>query len=344
MIDLSSSLPLTIIAFVLGAVVIAVAGSQMAKLADRLADLTGLGEAFTGTIFLGLVTALPGLTSTITLAVEGRAVLTTNNALGGIALQTIFLAIADITYRKANLEHAAASHSNLIQTAILIFLLNIVLMAFIGPNITFWHIHPLSLVLFAATALGIFIVHWTRTEPMWRPHFTSQTVQDEPSKHSKETSLSRTIISFAIAAILVLFSGVVVAEAAQALADLTGLSETLVGGVFLAITTSLPELVTTIAAVRIGALTLAVADIVGGNFFDSLFLAIGDLFYTKGSIYHASEISPKEPFLAALCMILNMTLLIGLLVRQKEGPGKIGLESVLMLIFYACGFAGLYLF
>ncbi|NIQ53654.1 MAG: sodium:calcium antiporter, partial [Gemmatimonadetes bacterium] len=39
------------------------------------------------------------------------------------------------------------------------------------------------------------------------------------------------------------------------------------------------------AAVRQGALTLAVSDIVGGNFFDVLFVAAADLAFLQGSIY-----------------------------------------------------------
>ena len=38
-----------------------------------------------------------------------RADLAMSNAVGGIAVQTLFLAIADVAYRRANLEHAAAS-------------------------------------------------------------------------------------------------------------------------------------------------------------------------------------------------------------------------------------------
>jgi cation:H+ antiporter len=34
--------------------------------------------------------------------------------LGGIAVQTVFLAIADLLYRGANLEHAASSVPNML--------------------------------------------------------------------------------------------------------------------------------------------------------------------------------------------------------------------------------------
>jgi cation:H+ antiporter len=60
----------------------------------------------------------------------------------------------------------------------------------------------------------------------------------------------------------VLGSGAAVAQNAGHIAGATGISESLMGGLFTASATPLPELVTPIAAVRLGALTLAVSDIV----------------------------------------------------------------------------------
>jgi cation:H+ antiporter len=106
----------------------------------------------------------------------------------------------------------------------------------------------------------------------------------------------------------------------------------------------LPELVTTIAAVRRGALTLAVSDIVGGNFFDVLFVFAADLVYLKGSLYHAPGVGDREVFLTALAITLNIILLTGLMYRQRSGPANIGFESVMMLVMYACGFVILYVY
>lgn len=87
----------------------------MTKVADRLADKTGLGEAVVGALFLGGSTSLPGIVTSVTTAAGGHAELAISNAWGGIAAQTAFLGLADIVYPKANLEHAAASAANLSQ-------------------------------------------------------------------------------------------------------------------------------------------------------------------------------------------------------------------------------------
>ena len=72
----------------------------MTRVADRLADVTGLGEAVFGAVLLGGSTSLPGIITSVTTAFEGYAELSISNAIGGIAAQTTFLAIADAVYPK----------------------------------------------------------------------------------------------------------------------------------------------------------------------------------------------------------------------------------------------------
>ncbi|MBW3540828.1 MAG: sodium:calcium antiporter [Planctomycetes bacterium] len=327
-----------VLLFVAAAAAIALAGSRMAGLADRLADRTGLGEAVTGTLFLGLITALPGITASVTAALQGRPGMAVSNAMGGIAIQTAFLAIADIFYTRANLEHAAASAANMLQTTILIGLMTLVLLAMAGPEATVFHVHPATPLLFIAAGYGVYLVYRSSGSPMWRPRQTPETVEDVPAPESHHESLSKLILGLVLTAIVVLAAGVAAADAAGHIADATGVSESVMGGLGLAFATSLPELVTTIAAVRRGALTLAVSDIVGGNLFDVLFVCMADLAWLEGSLYHAKGVTAREMFLTGLTILLNVILLTGLIYRQKRGPGNIGFESLLILIFYVGGF------
>lgn len=335
-----SSWPLGLIlaAFAVSAAVIAWAGSRLARAADRLADRTRMGEALTGTVVLGLLTALPGLAASVTAAVDGRPALAIANALGGIAVQTVFLAVADVFHSSANLEHAAASLANMVQTALLVLLLTLVMLGLTGPDVTIGHAHPVSLLLFVAAGCGLYMVVRTRNEPMWRPKNTPATVPDEPDEEARQAKLAPLILSLLVSAAVVTAAGIVAARASGAIADRTGLSESLVGGLLTGVATSLPELVTTVAAVRRRALTLAVSDIVGGNFFDVLFVVAADVVYLKGSLFHAPEVGRREQFIGGLTILLNVVLLLGLLFRQRRGPANIGFESLLMLILYLGGF------
>ena len=121
-------------------------------------------------------------------------------------------------------------------------------------------------------------------------------------------------------------------EAAKEIADQTGLSETLIGGVFTALATSTPELVTTIAAIRIGALTLAVSNIFGTNCFNMLVVAAADVGYVHGSIYH--DMAPVQMTWGLVSILMTAILLLGLLRRETYGIGRIGFESALILGVY----------
>jgi len=324
--------------FVVVAAVIGAAGVKTATYADRLADRTGLGEAITGTVFLGFITALPGLVASVVAALKGHAGLAISNAMGGIAVQTVALAVADIAYPRANLEHAAASAPNMMQTGMLILLMVLALGGLSGPDVTVGHVHPMTLLLFAAAVSAFWLVFRTREEPMWKPTQTTETVEDVPDEKHAHLNLPWLIVAMILSAGLTALSGAVVAEAAENIVAETPLPEAVVGGLFMAIATSLPELVTSIAAVRRGALTLAVSDIVGGNFFDVLFVAAADLAYVQGSLYHGAGVGHREIFLTALTILLNVVLLVGLIYRQKSGPGNIGFESLGMLVLYFVGF------
>jgi len=327
--------------FIGAGVLILMVGTWLAGLADRFADRTGMGEAMTGTVFLGLVTSLPGLTTSITAAIDGRPSLAISNALGGIAVQTAFLGLADISYSRANLEHAVASVQNMMQIVLLAILLSMVLLAFSSPELTVAHVHPVSPAILLVAGFGIFIIYRSGKEPMWQPSHTRETVADVADENNEQENLPLLALKLAVTSLAVILAGVVVARTTGNIVDQTGMSEVVAGALLSGVVTSLPELVTSIAAVRRGALTLAVADITGGNFFDVLFLFAVDVAYLSGSAFHSPGIGAREVFMTALILLLNMILLLGLIVRQRSGPGNIGLESVLVLTLYLGGASAL---
>lgn len=58
-------LPAAVTALVLAAGVIMFAGPRMVRLADRIADVTGLGEVFVGAVLVGATTSLPDILATV---------------------------------------------------------------------------------------------------------------------------------------------------------------------------------------------------------------------------------------------------------------------------------------
>ncbi|HSF08187.1 MAG TPA: hypothetical protein VLA60_02170 [Nitrospirales bacterium] len=327
--------------FFMSTAVIGLVGWKLTQLVDRLADRTGIGEALAGAVFLGASTSLPGIVTSVTTAWGGHAEFAVSHALGGIAIQTVFLAIADMTYRQANLEHAAASSANLMNGVLLMSMLSLILLAIVGPEFSMWNVHPVTPCVVAIYIFGLRLVHHSHVNPLWSPKITSETKADEPEAGNCHESLQKLMMGFGASALLIGTAGWILAGSAVSLVTHTGFSETLVGGVFTTMSTSLPELITSLAAVRRGALTLAVGGIIGGNAFDTLLVAFSDLAYQNGSIYHAT--TNQQVYLIALTMLMNGILLLGLLRREEHGIANIGFESFFILLVYLGGITILFL-
>jgi cation:H+ antiporter len=333
----SWSLMQSFMVFGLCAAVIAVAGTRMARVVDQLADRTGIGEAMAGAVLLGASTSLSGIVLSVTAAWKNQPELAISNALGGIAVQTFFLAVADLCYRRANLEHAAASAPNMLQNALLISLLSLILLTPSLPDVTFWGIHPVTPIIFGLYLYGVYLIKGARQEPMWRPHTTRETREDKPDDTQAMPSLKKLWVEFAILMGSVGLAGWVLEPTATNIASQTELGQTVVGILLTATSTSIPELVTSVAAVRRGALTMAVGGIIGGNAFDTLFTAASDIAYREGSIYHA--MTEASTLWVTLTLFMTGVLMMGLVRRQEQGIARIGSESFAIIILYGTGVA-----
>ena len=155
--------------FSIAAAIIAFFGVKMTKVARKLAHDTRMGEALMGAVFIGGSTSLSGITASITAASQGHAEFAVSNSLGGIAAQTLFLAIADMFYRKANLEHAAASAENLFMSSLLITLLAVHALALSVPTMSIFGIHPATILLIILYVLGVHLLARTHNTPRWLP-------------------------------------------------------------------------------------------------------------------------------------------------------------------------------
>lgn len=318
------------------ALVIALVGVRMTDYADRIADRTGLGEAIVGGVILGAATSLSGTVVSVSAAMEGRASLAFSNSIGGIAAQTAFLALADMAFRRANLEHAAAELTNVFQGILLIFLLLLPLGALVTPEVTWLAIHPVSFLIPTFYVAGLFISKTVQERPMWTPVRTRHTRTDAPEEEdatSARKSNARLYGEFALLMTIMGVAGYGIGQAGSALSDRIGLSASLVGALMTAVATSLPELVTTLAAVRRGALQLAVGGIIGGNTFDTLFLPLADAAYRDGSLYHAA--TSQDYFWVVTAGLMTAVLIGGLVVRERRGPAGIGFDSSALLVIYA---------
>lgn len=327
------SLTAAVATLVTAAVAILVVGPRMVSLSDRLADATGLGEAFIGAVVLGAATSLPDIVATAQPALSGFAEQASGNALGGILVQTAFLAIADITYRRANLEHATASLPNLVQASVLIAMLALVAFAVAEPGVALGPVHVVTIALPLVYWYGMRVVSITSSDPLWEPVETVETRQDEPEPCEAHGALRSLIGGLVVLAVVLAVAGWFVGEAGAAVVIQTGLSQGAVGALLTATATSVAELVVSVAAIRRGALALAVGTVIGGNSFDTLLMVVADLAYSPGPVY--ADLGPATSLLVAVCIAMTSILILGMLRRQRHGVANIGTESAAVLALYA---------
>lgn len=329
-------LPAAVAALLAAAVVVLLAGPRMARLADRLADITGLGEAVVGAVLVGAATSLPDVLATIVPAMSGLPEQAVGNALGGVLGQTAFLAVADIAYRRANLEHAAASLVNVMDGTLLITLLGCLVVIFQTPEVAVLGVHPGTLLLPIVYGYGMRVVSRSSQAPMWRPTGTTETREDEPDEPESQGADARAPwLRFAVLAVVLGVSGWALGRSGEAIAASSGLTGSAVGLFLTGLSSSLAELVVAVSAVRAGALTLAVANVIGGNTFDTLLVGVADVSYREGSVY--AEVGPQMTLYAGLLILMTAVLILGLLRRERHGVANIGMETVAVLALYGLG-------
>ncbi|MCB2411816.1 hypothetical protein LGT39_02995 [Demequina sp. TTPB684] len=305
-------------ALVVSVAVLAFAGTRLAWVADDIAERTGMGKATAGALLLGGVTSLTGIVTTATGALAGEADFALANPLGGVAIQSVWIAIADLMYRRANLEHAAASLPNLLQSMVLVALLSLPIIAYATPQVAWGWFHPLTLAIPAFYFYGLRLLKSVEKEPQWRPR-ESKTTGDEQGEPPSTASMKRLWLLFAGLGVVVAATGWVVARAGLGLVDATGMPSGVAGFTITTAISSLPELITLIAAVRMGSITMGVGNIIGGNVFDTLMIAVADLFFVKGSIY--AHVGPTSIVLLGGTILISAVLALGLVVRDTRGIG-----------------------
>ena len=96
--------------------------------------------------------------------------------------------------------------------------------------------------------------------------------------------------------------------------------------------TSLPELSTTITAVRMGAHTLAISNIFGSNLIMVVLVFPADLLHTSGPLLRQADASAQ--LAVVIGMLVTSIYIVGIIIRRKPRVGRLGLDSVAVLIVY----------
>lgn len=347
------SLPLwlLVVVFVAGAAVIWIAGIQLSKTTDVLDDRLHLGSALGGLIVLAVATNLPEIAITVSAAFSGSIEVAAGNILGGIALQTVVIAILDVFGRTGKgvkpITYRAASLGLVLEAVVVVAVLAVVIAGSQLPaGLLVLRLTPDVVLIAAIWVVGLFLVQRAGKGLPWHQDGAApDTKAPHPSGHrtrkstaAKPMSTARAATVFAVAALATLVAGVVLERAGDAASSQIGLSGVLFGATVLALATSLPEISTGLQAVRQGDDNLAISDIFGGNAFLPVLFLVATLISGRAVLPQANA---SDVYLTALAALLTLVYAVGLVFRPQRRIAGMGIDSFVVVLLYLAGVAGL---
>ncbi len=326
------------LALFMNAALIVLAGSQLARNAERISRGLGLSSAWAGALLLPLATSLPELVTCGRAAMIDAPDLAGGNIYGSILFNLVFIALIDLAQGRGPLT--AKRKKILILTgmlsvsAIALSILGIWLALPVGLGWVGYD--PLAIVLLYLVGSSLIVGTDKRVS-----------VQLLPEEHGRATPASdrrrelyQGLLIFSAAGAVIVFAGINLTDAADRIALATDLNQTLIGSLFIAISTSLPELVTILSAVRLGYVEMAIGNVFGANFFNILLFFFTDLFYRDGPLL--SSLAGANVFVGIMAICLSLVAVISLVYPFRRQCLRMGLPSLVILGGYLLAFAFLF--
>ena len=340
------TLAVLLAAFALAAGAVWAAGVQLSNTTDVLSKRFGLGEALGGAILLAIVTNLPEIAIVVTAAIAHNLGIATGNILGGIAIQTVVLAVLDgFGVRDAPLSYRAASLQLVVEGALVVAVLAIVVDGTrLSPDAIYLRLTAPAIALVVLWIAGLWLVGRAGAGLPWHERGNPPDGQEEPRGHRKTMmdrhgpSTARAAVVFAASAVVTLAGGVALERLGESISGRIGMSGVLFGATILAAATALPEVSTGLQSLKLGDYQLAVSDIFGGNaFLPVLFL--------PATIISGSAVLPQahntDVYLTAVAILLTVVYLCGLIFRPRRQWFRLGPDSWLVIVLYAFAVVGL---
>lgn len=348
----SLSLWLLLLIFVAAAAAIWVAGIRLSNQTDVLSMRLHLGSALGGLILLAIATNLPEMAIVASAAISGNIGVAVGNILGGVAIQTVVLVALDAFGVRGRhpLTYRAASLVLVLEAALVIAVLAVVIAGSQLPDtLIALRLTPGPVLIAVLWVAGLLLLQRAGKSLPWQESGEAPDNQVPARGHSQQqkekhatmrgVSTARSATVFSVAALVTLAAGVVLERSGNAIADHIGLSGVLFGATVLAAATSLPELSTGLTSVKNDDCQLAISDIFGGNAFLPVLFLMATLLSGKAVLPQAQD---TDIYLTALGILLTLVYAAGLLFRPQRRIARMGIDSLIVLILYAVGVAGLF--
>ncbi len=344
--DLAS--PVLVVVFLVGGVATWLAGTALSRTTDALDDRLHLGEALGGVVLLAVSGSLPEVAITVSAVVQGHLDVAAGNLIGGIAVQTMVLAVCDRAVRGDRpLTYLVGSLIPVLEGALVIVVVAVMLMGTILPESTaIGGVSPASLGIVVAWLIGILLINRIRQHQPWQVTMPGSSAGRRHRRVPHPTAVKpfanastlRVGLVFLAASVVTLVAGVALETSGSSLADGAGINGVVFGATFLALASALPEISTGIEAVRLGDNELAIGDIFGGNAFQLCLFVLADLLAGTPLLPAAGR---ANAWLGALGIVLTGIYVGAIIIRAERRYWGFGADSLLAFAVFVLGMWGL---
>jgi cation:H+ antiporter len=287
------TLTAAILVFLTSASFVVLAGVGLARYGDELAEKTGWGTLWVGTLLVSIATSLPELTVNISAVwLEDSPGLALGNVFGADMVNVFILGVVALLFGVRNLFENQGR-----DTQILVLLgIGMVSLAVVAGAAGDVKLGPTSL-----GGLLLITMYLAGMRAVYQAGRAGRPAETSPVPRG---SARKAWIGFGISAAVVIVAGRYLAASAHSIAELSGISASFIGVLLVSIVTTLPETSVTVAATVRRSYGIVIGNVYGSNAFNVSIVFFADLFYAEGPLLGAMATAHYAAAAAALGLMV----------------------------------------
>ena len=257
-----------IFVFVASAAFVVAAGIGLARFGDELAESTGWGKLWVGTLLVGIATSLPEVVVNVSAVwLEGSPGLALGNVFGADMMNVFVLSLVALAFGAGNVFGGQGRDTELL------ILLGLVL---VSAAMLFGASGDVKLGPTSLGCLAILAAYVGGMRLVYRAGQTHMHLEDLPRPTG---SARRAWIGFGVSVLIVIVAGRFLAASADSIAAMSGISASFIGVLLVSLVTTLPEGSVTVAAAYRKSYGIAMGNVYGSNAFNVTIFTLSDLFH-----------------------------------------------------------------
>ncbi|MCY4582205.1 MAG: hypothetical protein OXE50_05310 [Chloroflexi bacterium] len=277
------SLAVAVPVFLASAVLVVFAGVALARYGDQVADITGWGTLWVGTILVSVATSLPELMTNITAVLIDAPGLALGNVFGADMINIFTISMVAIVFGVRNLFSDQPKDT---QTLVIVAVV-LGIITFVFGVLGDWALGPTSV---GAVVIAVgYVVGMKLVYNAGREGRAAAAEEGDADAGEHTGNATRVWVGFSAAAAVVLIAAYFLAISADGIAEATGLGRSFIGVLLVSIVTTLPEASVTVAAAMRRSYGLVLGNIYGSCAFNLFVIPIAGLFFAGGPLLAEME-------------------------------------------------------